>query len=103
MWLFSYYTHYYQKNSENRHARLVTEGPKLRCNTPPLERGSGPYNTVTENIKRLTESGFYYHTSSDSWYPPPAQTIFSSLPKLKKSKQKNIKPEEAQALRDWVA
>ena len=25
------------------------------------------------------------------------------MPKLKKSKQKNIKPEEAQALRDWVA
>ena len=24
-----------KKNSENRHARPVTEGPKLRCNTPP--------------------------------------------------------------------
>ena len=24
-----------KKISENRHARPVTEGPKLRCNTPP--------------------------------------------------------------------
>ena len=34
------------KKSENRHARHVTEGPKLRCNTPPpIERGSGPYKS----------------------------------------------------------
>ena len=69
----------------------------------PLDYARAFANTVTENIKRLTESGFYYHTNSDSWYPPTAQTIFSSLPNIKKSKQKNIKPEEAQALRDWVA
>ena len=35
MWIFSYHTHYYKKNAENRHARPVTEGPKLRCYTPP--------------------------------------------------------------------
>ena len=36
-----------KKISENRHARPVTEGPKLRCNTPPppIERGSGPYKS----------------------------------------------------------
>ena len=69
----------------------------------PLDYARAFANTVAKNIKRLTESGFYYHTSSNSWYPPPVQTIFSSLPTLKKSKQKNIKPEESQALRDWVA
>ena len=32
--LFLLHTLLSQKNSENRHARHVTEGPKLRCNTP---------------------------------------------------------------------
>ena len=33
--LFLLHTLLSQKNSENRHVRPVTEGPKLRCNTPP--------------------------------------------------------------------
>ena len=32
--LFLLHTLLSQKNSENRHARPVTEGPKSRCNTP---------------------------------------------------------------------
>ena len=43
--LFLLHTLLSKKNSENRHARLVTEGPKLRCNIPPIERGSGPYKS----------------------------------------------------------
>ena len=44
--LFLLHTLLSKKNSENRHARPVTEGPKLRCNTPPpIERGSGPYKS----------------------------------------------------------
>ena len=50
MSIFSYYTHYYQKKirHENRHARPVTEGPKLRCNTPhpPLNEGLALINPV---------------------------------------------------------
>ena len=47
MWIFSYYTHYYQKKiSKNHHARPVTEGPKLRCNTPPLNEGLALINPV---------------------------------------------------------
>ena len=36
-----------KKISENRHARPVTEGPKLQCNTPSpsIEQGSGPYKS----------------------------------------------------------
>ena len=41
--IFLLHTLLSQKNSENRHARPITEGPKLRCNTPPIERGSCPY------------------------------------------------------------
>ena len=33
--LFLFHTLLSKKNSENRHARPVTEGPKSRCNTPP--------------------------------------------------------------------
>ena len=45
--LFSLHTLLSKKNSENRHARPVTEGPKLRCYPPPppIERGSGPYKS----------------------------------------------------------
>ena len=44
--LFSLHKLLSKKISENRHARPVTEGPKLRCNTPPpIERGSGPYKS----------------------------------------------------------
>ena len=32
--LFLLHTLLSKKNSENRHARPVREGPKLRCNTP---------------------------------------------------------------------
>ena len=77
-------------NIEHLHSNVHFKESSLT----PLDYARAFANTVTENIKRLTESGFYYHTSSDSWYPPPAQTLFS-LPKLKKSKQTNIKPEEA--------
>ena len=59
------------------------------CSLAPLDYARAFANTVTENIKRITDSGFYYHTSSASWYSPPAQTIFSSLRKLKKSKSKS--------------
>ena len=41
--LFLLHTLLSKKNSENCHARPVTEGPKLRCNTPFIEPGSGPY------------------------------------------------------------
>ena len=41
--LFLLHTLLSKKISENRHARPVTEGPKLWCNTAPIERGSGPY------------------------------------------------------------
>ena len=43
--LFLLHTLLSKKISENRHARPVTEGPKLRCNTPPIERGCGPYKS----------------------------------------------------------
>ena len=44
--LFLLHTLLSKKLSENCHARPVTEGPKLRCNTPPpIERGSGPYKS----------------------------------------------------------
>ena len=33
--LFVSHTLLSKKNTENRHARPVTEGPKLRCNNPP--------------------------------------------------------------------
>ena len=49
MCIFSYYTHYHQKNSENRHAWPVTEGPKLRCysyTTHPLNEGLALINSV---------------------------------------------------------
>ena len=35
-----------KKISENRHARPVTEGPKLRCNPPPLNGGLALINPV---------------------------------------------------------
>ena len=44
--LFLLHTLLSKEISENRHARPVTEGPKLRCNPPPpIERGSGPYKS----------------------------------------------------------
>ena len=43
--LFLLHTLLLKKISENHHARPITEGPKLRCNTPPIERGSGPYKS----------------------------------------------------------
>ena len=36
---------YHQNIFKNRHAWLVTEGPKLRYNYPPIERRSGPYKS----------------------------------------------------------
>ena len=44
--LFLLHTLLSKKNSENRHARPVTEGPKLRCNTPPLNEGLALINPV---------------------------------------------------------
>ena len=44
--LFLLHTLLSKKNSKNRHARPVTEGPKLRCNTPPLNEGLALINTV---------------------------------------------------------
>ena len=44
--LFLLHTLLSKKNSENRHGRLVTEGPKLRCNTPPLYEGLALINPV---------------------------------------------------------
>ena len=44
--LFLLHTLLSKKNSKNRYARPVTEGPKLRWNPPPpIERGSGPYKS----------------------------------------------------------
>ena len=44
--LFLLHTLSSKKISENRHARPVTEGPKLRCNTPPLNEGLALINPV---------------------------------------------------------
>ena len=44
--LFLLHTLLSKKNSENGHARPVTEGPKLRCNTPPLNEGLALINPV---------------------------------------------------------
>ena len=44
--LFLLHTLLSKKNSENRHARPVTEGPKSRCNTPPLNEGLALINPV---------------------------------------------------------
>ena len=45
--LFLLHTLLSKKISENRHARPVTEGPKLRCNTPPpLNEGLALINPV---------------------------------------------------------
>ena len=44
--LFSLHKLLLKKIFENRHARPVTEGPKLRCNTPPLNEGLALMNPV---------------------------------------------------------
>ena len=59
--LFLLHTLLSKKNSENRHARPVTEGPKLRCNTPPIERGSGPYKS------RFLSNQFYLSETLETW------------------------------------
>ena len=62
--LFLLHTLLAKKNSENRHARPVTEGPKLRCNTPPhtpIERGSGPYKS------RFLSNQFYLSETLETW------------------------------------
>ena len=53
-----------KKISENRHAKPVTEGPKLRCNPPPpspIERGSGPYKS------RFLSNQFYLSETLETW------------------------------------
>ena len=49
--LFLLHTLLSKKNSENRHARPVTEGPKLRCNTPnSICRLCGKENETNEPL-----------------------------------------------------
>ena len=50
-------------NVEHLHINVHFEERSLK----PFDYVRAFANTVTENIKRLTDSGFYYHTSSDSW------------------------------------
>ena len=59
--LFSLHKLLSKKISENRHARPVTEGPKLRCNTTPIERGSGPYKS------RFLTKQFYLSETLETW------------------------------------
>ena len=59
--LFLLHTLLSEKNSENRHAIPVTEGPKLRCNTQPIERGSGPYKS------RFLFNQFYLSETLETW------------------------------------
>ena len=59
--LFLLHTLSSKKISENRHARPVTEGPKLRCNTPPIERGSCPYKS------RFLSNQFYLSETLETW------------------------------------
>ena len=60
--LFLLHTLLSKKISENRHARPVTEGPKLQCNTPShIERGSGPYKS------RFLSNQFYLSETLETW------------------------------------
>ena len=57
MCIFSYYTHYYKKNPENRHTRPVTEDPKLRCTLTPLNEGL----VLTNPVFPSTSSTYQKH------------------------------------------
>ena len=59
--LFLLHTLLSKKNSENRHARPVTDGPKLRCNTLPIERGSGPYKSC------FSSNQFHLPETLETW------------------------------------
>ena len=59
--LFLLHTLLSKKFSENHHAWPVTEGPKLRCYTPPIERGSGPYKS------RFLSNQFYLSETLETW------------------------------------
>ena len=49
-------------NVEHLHINVHFEERSLK----PFDYVRAFANTVTENFKRLTDSGFYYHTSIDS-------------------------------------